>query len=72
MCHWCKSRSVTMHGFALNVNTDLKYFNYIHPCGLADKGVTSMEKELGNSISPEHVRKSLQILFCRLFDVTKQ
>lgn len=66
------SRSVTMHGFALNVNTDLKYFDYIHPCGLADKGVTSMEKELGNSISLENVRKSLQILFCRLFDVTEQ
>ncbi len=65
------SRSVTMHGFALNVNTDLKYFSYIHPCGLADKGVTSMEKELGRKISLEEVRKSLQKYFCRLFDVTE-
>jgi lipoyl(octanoyl) transferase len=41
------SRYVTMHGFALNVNTDLKYFSYINPCGFQDKGVTSVEKELG-------------------------
>jgi lipoyl(octanoyl) transferase len=41
------SRYVTMHGFALNINTDLKYFSYINPCGFQDKGVTSVEKELG-------------------------
>lgn len=41
------SRWVTMHGFALNVNTDLSYFNHIIPCGIDDKAVTSMEKELG-------------------------
>ena len=41
------SRWVTMHGFALNVNTDLSYFNHIIPCGIDDKSVTSMEKELG-------------------------
>ena len=41
--HW-----VTMHGFALNVNPDLKYFGYINPCGFTDKAVTSMEKELGS------------------------
>jgi len=40
------SRYVTMHGFALNINTDLKYFSYINPCGFQDKGVTSVEKEL--------------------------
>ena len=40
------SRFVTMHGFALNINTDLKYFSYINPCGFQDKGVTSVEKEL--------------------------
>jgi len=40
--HW-----VTMHGFALNINTDLQYFSYIHPCGFTDKQVTSLEKELG-------------------------
>ena len=41
------SRYVTMHGFAFNVNTDLTYFNNINPCGFTDKGVTSLEKELG-------------------------
>ena len=40
------SRFITMHGFALNVNTDLEYFNHINPCGYVNKGVTSMEKEL--------------------------
>jgi len=41
------SRYITMHGFAFNVNTDLSYFNNINPCGFTDKGVTSLEKELG-------------------------
>lgn len=41
------SRHITMHGFALNVNTDLDYFNYIHPCGFVDKGVTSISRETG-------------------------
>jgi len=40
-------RHITMHGFAFNVNTDLSYYQYINPCGFIDKGVTSMEKELG-------------------------
>jgi lipoyl(octanoyl) transferase len=44
------SRFVTMHGFALNVNTNLNYFTYINPCGFTDKGVTSIEKELGRKI----------------------
>jgi lipoyl(octanoyl) transferase len=44
------SRYVTMHGFALNVNTQLEYFSYINPCGFIDKGVTSMEKELGGKV----------------------
>ena len=43
------SRHVTMHGFALNVNTDLSYFNHINPCGFVDKGVTSIERELGQT-----------------------
>lgn len=43
------SRQTTMHGFALNVSTDLRYFSYINPCGMADKGVTSVERELGVS-----------------------
>lgn len=41
------SRYVTMHGFAFNINTNLEYFDYINPCGFTDKGVTSLEKELG-------------------------
>ena len=47
---------VTMHGFALNVNTDLEYFNYINPCGFIDKGVTSLEKELKRKIDLSEVK----------------
>lgn len=50
------SRHVTMHGFALNVNTDLSYFSYINPCGFVDKGVTSMSKELKKNILSEDVK----------------
>jgi len=50
------SRYVTMHGFAFNVNTDLNYFNYINPCGFIDKGVTSLEKELGEKQDFENVK----------------
>jgi lipoyl(octanoyl) transferase len=50
------SQSVTMHGFALNVNTDLNYFNYINPCGFVDKGVTSMAKEMGKTINMEEIK----------------
>ncbi len=49
------SHYVTMHGLALNVTTDLRYFNYIHPCGFTDKGVTSLQKETGVSLSIEEV-----------------
>ncbi|MCL2435033.1 MAG: lipoyl(octanoyl) transferase LipB [Lentimicrobiaceae bacterium] len=51
------SRFVTMHGFALNVNTDLTYFNYINPCGFIDKGVTSMQKELGKPVDMKEVKE---------------
>jgi len=54
------SRFVTMHGFALNVNTDLTYFNYINPCGFVDKKVTSMQKELGKLVEIEEVKKMLR------------
>jgi lipoyl(octanoyl) transferase len=50
------SRYVTMHGFAFNVNTDLTYFNFINPCGFTDKGVTSLEKELGEKQDFEAVK----------------
>lgn len=53
------SRYITMHGFALNVNTDLKYFQYINPCGFVDKGVTSMEKELNRKVDVEEVKEKL-------------
>jgi lipoyl(octanoyl) transferase len=51
------SRFVTMHGFALNVSTDLSYFNHINPCGFTDKGVTSIEKETGIKTDLEDVKK---------------
>lgn len=51
------SRYITMHGFALNVNTDLKYFNYINPCGFVDKGVTSIQKETGKEWSLGDVKE---------------
>jgi len=54
------SRYVTMHGFALNVNTNLKYFSYINPCGFVDKGVTSMEKELGAPVDMEELKVNLR------------
>ena len=49
------AKGVTMHGFALNVNPDLSYFDRIIPCGIADAQVTSMERELNKSIAPEEV-----------------
>lgn len=57
------SKFVTMHGFALNVNTDLTYFNYINPCGFVDKGVTSIQKELQREVSMEEVKQ----LFTKYF-----
>jgi lipoyl(octanoyl) transferase len=48
-----------MHGFALNVNTDLRYFNHINPCGFADRGVTSLQKELGREVSMEEVKEKV-------------
>jgi lipoyl(octanoyl) transferase len=54
------SRYVTMHGFAFNVNTDLSYFNNINPCGYTDKGVTSLEKELGSKQDMEIVKSKVK------------
>ena len=54
------SHYVTMHGLALNVNTDLRYFSYIHPCGFINKGVTSISRELGHEVAMDEVRERLQ------------
>ena len=63
------SRWITMHGFAFNVNTDLKYFNYIIPCGIENKQVTSLEKELGYKVSMDEVKEKVKRNFERVFDV---
>jgi lipoyl(octanoyl) transferase len=54
------SHFVTMHGLALNVNTDLNYFRYIHPCGFIDKGVTSLALECGHAVDMHEVKQRLQ------------
>lgn len=54
------SRWVTMHGFAFNINTDLRYFDYIIPCGIKEKSVTSMEKELGKKLDMKEVQGVLK------------
>lgn len=64
------SRWVTMHGFALNVNTDLSYFNHIIPCGIANKQVTSLEKEIGAKLSVEEVKQKIRNNFEKVFDVS--
>jgi lipoyl(octanoyl) transferase len=62
------SRWVTMHGFALNVHPDLDYFNNIIPCGIVNKQVTSLEKELGNPVSMEEVKILLKKNFEKVFE----
>jgi lipoyl(octanoyl) transferase len=63
------SRWVTMHGFALNVNTDLGYFGNIVPCGIPDKQVTSLQKELGRPVSLEAVKAAWKEAFEKVFGV---
>ncbi len=63
------SRYVTMHGFALNVNTDLTYFDHINPCGFKDKGVTSLEKELNAKQDFERVKYIIREKLGEVFDL---
>jgi lipoyl(octanoyl) transferase len=63
------SRYVTMHGFAMNINTDLKYFSYINPCGFQDKGVTSVEKELGAKQDFETTKKLVKQEIAKEFEM---
>ncbi len=61
------SRWITMHGFAFNVNTDLNYFNYIIPCGIENKQVTSLQKELGRELDLEEVKEKVKGNFEKVF-----
>jgi len=63
------SNLVTMHGFAFNVNTDLRYFQYINPCGFTDKTVTSLQEELGRKIDFKEVKTSLLSKISEVFGV---
>ncbi len=63
------SRWITMHGFALNVNTELAYFNNIIPCGIQNKQVTSIEKELGAKVDFEEVKQKIKYNFSKVFEV---
>lgn len=61
------SRWVTMHGFAFNINTDLDYFNHIIPCGIDDKAVTSMQRELGRQLDEVEVAQKVKTHIAELF-----
>lgn len=63
------SRWVTMHGWAFNLNTDLRYFEYIIPCGIKDKAVTSLQRELGRRVDEAEVKALVASHFARLFEV---
>ncbi|MGE0566747.1 MAG: lipoyl(octanoyl) transferase LipB [Bacteroidia bacterium] len=62
------SRWVTMHGWGFNVNSDLNYFNNIIPCGIQDKGVTSLEKEIGRKVDMDEMKKKLKFHFANIFE----
>ena len=63
------SRWITMHGFALNVNTDLSHFNFIIPCGIQNKQITSIEKELGHKVDYEEAKEKVKRNFEKVFNV---
>ncbi|MEP6725884.1 MAG: lipoate-protein ligase B, partial [Bacteroidota bacterium] len=63
------SRWITMHGFAFNVNTNLEYFDYIIPCGIQNKQVTSLAKELGREIDFAEVKEKVKYNFEKVFTV---
>ncbi len=62
------SRGITMHGFALNVNTDLSYFKYINACGFINKGITSMKKELNSRLNLEDIKDLISCEFKKIFN----
>lgn len=61
------SRYVSMHGFALNVNTDMRYFNYINPCGFVTYGVTSIEQELGRKVDMHELKEIVKAKFNAIY-----
>lgn len=63
------SRGISMHGFAFNINTNLDYFNYINPCGFKDKGVTSLQKELGRVVDMNEVKQKVLSYFTQIYNV---
>jgi lipoyl(octanoyl) transferase len=63
------SRWITMHGFAFNVNTDLSYFNHIIPCGIQNKQVTSLQKEVGSKVAMDEAKEKVKRNFEKVFDL---
>ena len=69
---WRSSATSSFHGFALNVHTNLEHFTYIVPCGLADKGVTSLSKLTGRHVPLEEVKPKLIREFEKVFNMQVQ